>query len=538
MVVKKTSKKKTTSKEVVKKSSTKKTKSKSVIAAEKSVAESAMQSIPANSMSDRSVTEYSSEALLDYGSYVVEERAVADFRDGLKPSHRAIMWSLNDLGLKPSAGYKKSARTVGDAIGKYHPHGDAGTYGAMVTIANTCPPLVDGQGNWGTPVDGNAAMRYTEAKMSKFAHTFLLDSKYLQVVPKIPNFSNDGEIPLFMPALLPYLLFNGSFPPPAYGVRAGNPSFTVKSVSKVVIDMLNGKEYSAKKLAKVLEITHPYGCENITNEKDYAEFIATGKGSIYYAPLRNYDYKKREINITSYVPSTLASKDGIEKKLNELVNLKGVSKAYSKRGKKAKGAGPYGALLVIEAQRSISEDDFYDLADKIDKKLVGSVPYRLGVTIRKVSDRNAFKYLSYETFFKAWIKYRISLELMLIKKLIETTERDLHVNSVYLYAVENMSKLLKVLPKVLMSKAPDKALAKALKMSVEDANIILDRKVRQLAKMEAGALKEKVNGFKSELNQLNKDLKDPGGRAAKDTAERVKSYLKKPDLHKSGLPIQ
>ena len=489
-------------------------------------------------LEEQTIEQFTEKALREYGSYVVEDRAVPDYRDGLKPVHRAILWSLAGLNLRPSAGYKKSARTVGDVIGKFHPHGDAAAYGAMVTIANTSPPAVDGQGNWGTPVNPAASQRYTEARMSKFTHAFLLDPKYLEVVPYEPNFSNDDKIPLFMPALLPFLMFNGNVPAPAYGVRAGNPTFTVKSVSKVVDRMLRGKGINAKYLAKTLDISHSYGCEDVTKEETYLEMIRTGRGSISFAPLREYDYKKRTIYLRSFVPAGLASPAAIDKTLDKIGGIKGVRRCFSRQGKRSKGSGPYGALLVIECQRNVGENEFYGIVDKVEKLTVNSVSYRLGVTVRTRNNGNKFRYMDYVAYFNAWIKYRVKLELMLINKLLEKVERDLHINKVYLFAVENMDKLLKVLPKVLMSKNPDAALAKALKMSEEDAKIILDRRVRQLAKLEAADLKKKIAELSAERKQLIADKKDPGGRAARDTKERVARYLKNPDKPKSGLEVK
>jgi len=491
-----------------------------------------------DTIEDIGLQEYTEECLRIYGSYVVEDRAVPDFRDGCKPVHRALLWSLSELGLTPDKGYKKAARTVGDTIGKFHPHGDGAAYGAMVTIANTMPPVVDGQGNWGTPINPAAAQRYTEAKMSKFAHLFMLDSKYLSVVPKVPNFSGDDVIPLYLPALLPYVLFNGNVPAPAYGVRAGNPSFKFTDVAKIVIAMLKGKAVTAKMLAKHMAIHHPYGCENITSDAEYLNMMATGKGSITYAPLMGVDFKTRKINIRSFVPAGLASKGTIDKTLAKLSTFNGVKKVFSQQGKKTKGSGPYGAIFVVEVARNVGEDAFADLVEKVEAQVTNSVGYRLGITIRKDGEQNKFKYLSYVTFFEQWIKYRIALEIKLIKSLIVKAERDLHVNEVYLFAVENMDKILKALPKVLTSTDPDKTLAKILSIPVEDAVIILDRKVRQLAKMEADALKAKIKDLKSEIKTLNADLKAPGERAARDTTERVKKYLKKPDLNKSGLTFE
>lgn len=487
---------------------------------------------------DTTIGEFTADAMKTYGSYVVEERAVPDYRDGLKPVHRALLWSLAGLGLRPDKGYKKSARTVGDCIGKYHPHGDAAAYGAMVTVANTIPPAIDGQGNWGTPVNPAAAQRYTEARMSKFTHKFLLDPKYLDVVPYVPNFSGDDRMPLYLPALLPFLLFNGNTPAPAYGVRAGNPSFAFKPVAKVVVAALNGKEFDAKTLAKTLKLQHAFGCEDTTHDEDYLEFIATGKGSIVYAPRMHANYKERQIEISSFVPAGLASTAAIDKTLAKISNMDGVSRAFNKQGKKSKGSGPYGALMIVKTQRNINEDRFADIVEAVEREVTNSVSYRLGVTIRKVDESNKFKYLNYVDYLRQWVKYRISLETRLIKNLIEKTKRELHLNEVYLFAVENIDRILKALPKVLMAADPDKALAKALDIPVEDAKIILDRKVRQLAKLEVADLKTKIKSLRAELKQLTTDLKEPGKRAARDTEERVASYLKNPDKPKSGLPIE
>jgi len=488
----------------------------------------------------QSINQFSDEALHVYGSYVVEDRAVPDFRDGLKPVHRAVLWALDGLNLHHSKGFKKSARTVGDAIGKYHPHGDSACYGAMVTIANGNPPLVWGQGGWGKP-DGTtaSAYRYTEAKKSKFADTFLLDSQYLKVVPMEPNFSNDEKLPLYLPALLPTLLFLTSTPPPAYGVKVGNPAFSVASVSKVVIDMLNGKSYTPKKLADTLKIVHPFGCIDVSTDAQIEELMATGKGSVQYMPLIDYDLEKRIIRIKSFCPGTLAGEEGLFKALQKLANIDGVKDASNTSGKKNKHAGPYGAHIEVSCPKNMDEERFDEVCAKVDKMVRSTISYRLGITIRKSGDEtNKFKYVNYVEYFGAWIKYRTKLEERLIGYLLDKAAKELHLNEVYLYAVQNREKLLKALPKVLASKTPAAVLAKALKMPEPDAEIILERKVRQLAALEESDLKSKIKSIKEEIKSLKADQKEPGKRAARDTAERVKTYMKKPDITVSGLPVE
>lgn len=485
----------------------------------------------------QTLSEFTEGALKVYGSYVVEQRAVADFRDGLKPVHRAVLWSLAGLDLRPHAKYKKSARTVGDAIGKYHPHGDSAAYDAMVTITNTVPPFVDGQGGFGSPSTPASAQRYTEAKMSKYAHSFLLDPEYLKVVPYEMNFSNDAEIPLYLPALLPSLFFVTNIPAPAYGVKAGNPAFSMKSVSDIIINMLKGKTYSAKKLCDTLQIYHPFGCIDVSKEEDIEALMSTGKGKVTYAPLIETDIPKRTIYLRSHVPTTLASDESINKTLSKIADIDGVKMAYNSPGKKDTMAGPFGALSIVECPKNLDEDRFDEICHKIDNILRSSVTYRLGVTIRRSGAPNEFKYLDYVTYFSAWIKYRIKLEERLIAYKLDVNEKALHLNEVYLFGINNLQELLKILPKILVADDPDAKLAKHFKIPVEDAKIILDRKIRQLSKMDADALKEKIKNYKAEIKTLKTEAKEPGLRAAKDTEARVKAYFKKPDSTQPGLPI-
>lgn len=476
---------------------------------------------------DENLADYTRRALFQYGSYVVEDRAIADYRDGLKPVHRALLWSLSDLGLRPGGAFKKAARTVGDALGKYHPHGDAACYGAMVTIANTVPPAVAGQGNWGDPVAPAAAMRYTEAKMSKFAGSFLLDPDYLEVTPMVDNFSNDMKIPLYLPALLPYMLFNGSVPAPAYGVKCGNPSFSFTSVAKVVCDMLNGKEYSAKKLADTLKVNHEYGCLDVSSDEDYLALMTTGKGKVTYEPQMKVDEKTKTITIQTYVPGGMSNNAAITKKLEKIAEWSGVVSASNASSKKNKDAGPWGAAFAIKCRGS--EDQLYEIASKVQREVTSAINYALGVTVRRADASNKFMYLSYVNYFKAWVAYRVKLEVAMLKNKMAKAEKALHLQQVYLWAVDNMDKLLKALPKALVAKDPDETLAKLCKIPQEDAKIILDRQVRKLAKLERAGLVAKIKEIKAEIAEYKAGLKEPGKYAANGTAAKVKAYIKSPD---------
>src|SRR3990167_5943810 len=162
----------------------------------------------------RSLADFTEQAYLNYSMYVIMDRALPHIGDGLKPVQRRIVFAMSELGLSAGQKHKKSARTVGDVIGKYHPHGDSACYEAMVTMAqpfNYRYPLVDGQGNWGSPDDPKsfAAMRYTEARLSPYAELLLMELAH-GTVDWVPNFDGTLEEPKIMPARLPHVLLNGT----------------------------------------------------------------------------------------------------------------------------------------------------------------------------------------------------------------------------------------------------------------------------------------------------------------------------------------
>src|SRR3989344_9501394 len=162
----------------------------------------------------QSIFTFSEKAYLDYSMYVILDRALPNIADGLKPVQRRMVYAMSELGLKNTAKYKKSARTIGDVIGKFHPHGDSACYEAMVLMAQSFSyryPLIDGQGNWGSPADPKsfAAMRYTESRLTRFAQILLSELEH-GTVDWTPNFDGTLQEPRIMPARLPNLLLNGT----------------------------------------------------------------------------------------------------------------------------------------------------------------------------------------------------------------------------------------------------------------------------------------------------------------------------------------
>src|SRR5699024_1871103 len=228
--------------------------------------------------------EFTENAYLNYSMYVIMDRALPFIGDGLKPVQRRIVYAMSELGLNATAKYKKSARTVGDVIGKFHPHGDSAAYEAMVLMAQSFSyryPLVDGQGNWGSPDDPKsfAAMRYTESRLAPFAEVLLTELGQ-GTVDWIPNFDGTMEEPSVLPARLPHVLLNGTTGI-AVGMATDIPPHNVREVTAACIRLLDQPEATVDELCEhVKGPDFPTRAEIITPRKDLRRMYETGRGSL------------------------------------------------------------------------------------------------------------------------------------------------------------------------------------------------------------------------------------------------------------------
>ncbi len=480
------------------------------------------------------VDSYVQFALTRYGKEVVSNRAVPEYRDGLKPVHRFILWAALQIGLKPTTAAKKAARVVGDVIGKYHPHGDSGTYGGAVTLANTTPPVVEGVGNFGTPVDSAAAMRYTEMRISKYAQLFLLDSDYLDVVPYVDNYDGEFKVPLYLPALIPNLLVIGNTKAPAYGVATGNPEFTLKSVAQVAIKALRGQEITADFLVKTLVVKNSYGSLLEDNAK-LKELYSTGKGSLRFCPRVETDYKAKRIYIKSY-GAGFSTDTAVASKLEKIASLPNVSTASDNCGNKNPNAGNYGACFTIIPSRGSTDETLTEIEHAVRKILTASESFDLGVTIRKPNpDDTLFKFLNYVKYFKVWASYRTTLEKAHINNQVSKRESKLHIKEGMYIIVGSHVNLDKAIKIIRESDTPKEKLMSTFKLSEIQADAVLDIKLRSLAKMEAASLKSEIANLKAEIKEWKSYLAIAGQRAADDLVARIKAYEKKPDTCLSGL---
>ncbi|WP_278389254.1 DNA topoisomerase IV subunit A, partial [Idiomarina abyssalis] len=249
----------------------------------------------------RPLSRFTEEAYLNYSMYVIMDRALPNIGDGLKPVQRRIVYAMSELGLSALAKYKKSARTVGDVLGKFHPHGDSACYEAMVLMAQPFTyrhPLVDGQGNWGSPDDPKsfAAMRYTEARLSKFSEV-LLSELGQGTVDWIPNFDGTMKEPQVLPARLPHILLNG-VTGIAVGMATDIPPHNAREVANACALLLEKPSSTLEDVMGLLKgPDYPTDAEIITPAEDIIKLYETGRGSIKMRAC--YDIEDGEIVITA-----------------------------------------------------------------------------------------------------------------------------------------------------------------------------------------------------------------------------------------------
>jgi topoisomerase-4 subunit A len=247
--------------------------------------------------------DYTEKAYLDYSMYVILDRALPHIGDGLKPVQRRIVYAMSELGLKASAKYKKSARTVGDVIGKFHPHGDSASYEAMVLMAQPFSyryTLVDGQGNWGSPDDPKsfAAMRYTESRLTKYSEV-LLEELGQGTVDWQPNFDGTLEEPMVLPARVPNVLLNGTTGI-AVGMATDIPPHNLREVVNACVHMLDNPQATVQDLCQfILGPDMPTEAEIISPREELIKMYETGRGSVRMRAVWQKDEESGDIIITA-----------------------------------------------------------------------------------------------------------------------------------------------------------------------------------------------------------------------------------------------
>lgn len=448
-------------------------------------------------------------AIDNYRTYmmsVIEDRAIPDYRDGMIPITRRILWSMFDLGIRANAKSVKSARVVGDVLGRFHPHSDVGTYKAMVgmTNRNSPFPFIKGDGNWGSMTEpAFAAMRYTEARMGKNAEALLFDKFYTPAIEFVTNFDGTGKEPLMLPAILPVVLLTGK-----QGIAPGATTYIPSVTFKSLIAFLKAT-FAAGKLdlptaIKTLRFTSTSGGVELmpkTPEERAARnaLFTTINGKIKLGS--TYTYAEQAgagvLTVTAF-----ADHWDIAKVIEKVMKVEGVQDALDDTGK----ADKY-AKLVIRYKRGIRGVAAQKVTDKLHAALCANQNLVLNFTERYIDETGQgqarMRPMPLMKFFSEWIKYRIELEKRACTFWMGEADKQIRKLELLVMACDNLDFLFQLLKKRLDRAAMNEQIAKRFKITVDEANIITDMKYYQLSRLERDAL----------LKQKQQIIKDKAGLA-------------------------
>ncbi|WP_417552210.1 DNA topoisomerase IV subunit A [Marinomonas fungiae] len=439
-----------------------------------------------------SLKDYTEKAYLNYSMYVILDRALPHIGDGLKPVQRRIVYAMSELGLKATAKYKKSARTVGDVLGKFHPHGDSACYEAMVLMAQPFSyryPLVDGQGNWGAPDDPKsfAAMRYTESRLSKYADVLLKEVNQ-GTVDWMPNFDGTLDEPAVLPARLPNLLLNGTTGI-AVGMATDIPPHNLREVGQACIHML---KHPKAELDDLLEYVQgpdfPTGGEIITPRSDIRKLYETGKGQV--KARARYQVEEGEI-VVYELPHQVSGSKILEqiaaqmqaKKLPMVVDLRDESDHEN----------PTRLVIVPKSNRVDVEGVMTHLFATTDLER----SYRVNMNVIGLDGLPQVKPLT--TFISEWLRFRIGVVRKRIQYRLDKVLNRLHILEGLLIAFLNIDEVIEIIRN---EDKPKPVLMERFSLTDTQAEAILELKLRHLAKLEEMRIRAEQDELEKERQQL------------------------------------
>lgn len=455
-----------------------------------------------------SLKQYAEKAYLDYSMYVILDRALPHVGDGLKPVQRRIVYAMSELGLKSSAKFKKSARTVGDVIGKFHPHGDSAAYEAMVLMAQNFSyryPLVDGQGNWGSPDDPKsfAAMRYTESRLTAYADV-LLGELGQGTVDWSPNFDGTMDEPTVLPAQVPNVLLNGTTGI-AVGMATDVPPHNLREVVSATIALLDSPKSTVEELCEyVIAPDFPTEAEIITPREDILAMYETGRGSM---KMRAVWEKEAGDIIINALPHQVSGSKVLEqiaqqmqaKKLPMVADLRDESDHEN----------PTRLVIVPRSNRIDLEGVMSHLFATTDLER----SYRVNLNMIGIDGRPGVKGL--DRILKEWLKFRTETVRRRLEYRLERVLRRIHILEGYLVAFLNIDEVIHI---IRTEDKPKPALMKRFKISDTQAEAILELKLRNLAKLEEMKIRGEQDELEAERDKLQKIL---------GSATRLKTLIRK-----------
>ena len=439
---------------------------------------------------------------IDYAMSVIVGRALPDVRDGLKPVHRRVLYSMNEMGLKYNKAYKKSARVVGDVLGKYHPHGDTAVYDTLVRMVQDFSlrkPLIDGQGNFGS-IDGDsaAAMRYTECRLQRIADEMLNDLDK-DTVKMIPNYDGSLLEPSVLPGKLPALLVNGSSGI-AVGMATNIPTHNLGEVCDGIIEYIKNPNISTKDMMKIIKgPDFPTGAI-IRGTKGIYEYFETGRGSVKVQARTEIEERKggREAIIVTEIPYQV-NKTSLIETIVGLVRDKKITDISDIRDESDRR----GMRLVIEVKRDGNAQVVLNHLFK-HTQLQTSFP----VNMLAIVDGRP-RILSLKEVMKAYVKHRKEIITNRTKFDLNKAQRREHILQGLLIAIANLDEVVSIIRN---SKDPTEAKFKLMSqfsLSELQAQAILDMRLHQLTQLSADAIANEQAELLKLIAELQGILADP-----------------------------
>ena len=453
---------------------------------------------------DMDLFDYGSTGMMIYGTETNENRAIPNLQDGLKTVARRLLWAGKGMSKQG-----KSARLVGSCLGGYHPHGDSSIYGGLVTMVNAPTPMFRGIGNWGDPVSPAAAARYTEVKLGAYGAQFLVHD-YLAVTPMTPNYDDKTVEPIFLPALLPNIILNDS---DGIGVACATtiPSFTPTSVLEVLIRMIDKEAMEPEDFAKALEFYEPWGgvvVKSKANREQRVLLMQEPKARIEWESPVVINRDAKRIIINKFPPSFgQKAHDTLVEQIRLIPQVASVG-------------GGRGLSYEVRVKASVNFNEFDQVCAKVQELTRTKVSYNIFMTERTpIEDSDSGEYevsylqCSIPQLLLRWLKWRIKLEFKCLEYRLQQTEILIERLALMVYACDHLD----VIFKALRTTTPAENIAKGLKITLEQANLILDLKVRRLSALDQNLLKEQLERVKKRKALLETQLKRP--------AQNVKRYF-------------
>ena len=498
--------------------------------------------LAAEPMDTRSVAEFTEQAYLNYAMYVIMDRALPHISDGLKPVQRRIVYAMSELGLKSTAKPKKSARTVGDVLGKYHPHGDSACYEAMVLMAQPFSyryPLITGQGNWGSPDDPKsfAAMRYTEAKMSAYANT-LLNELGQGTVDWQDNFDGSMQEPMTLPARLPNILLNGTTGI-AVGMATDIPPHNLNEVVRAAIRLLKNPDLSVKQLTQSIPAPDlPTKAEIITPKKDLQALYETGRGSYKMRAVYHVDKNEKNLVIIDALPYQVSG-NKIQEQIARLMTEKKLPWVVDIHDE----SDHENACRIVLELRSSRVD-----VDRVMSHLFASTElessYRVNLNMIGLNGKPQVKNL--KEILEEWLLCRRNVVTRRLEYRLDKIDKRLHILAGLLIAYLHIDEVIRIIRE---EDDPKTELMSRYDLTEIQANAILDIRLRQLAKLEEFELKREQDELEAEraiiqerldnpesltnliIDELTEDMKEHGDERLSPVVERSEATaLKESDL--------